>query len=502
MAQTIWSLLPPVIAIGLALWTKEVYVSLLISIFIGALIFTEGNILLAVITVFQVIADKIGSNANILIFLVILGILVSAITRSGATKAYGEWAKKTMKSGRSSLIVTAVLGLLIFIDDYFNCLTVGTVMRPVTDKFQVARAKLAYIIDATAAPVCIIAPVSSWAAAVGSSLPSDSGIDGFALFLQTIPYNLYAILTIVFMSFIVWTGHDFGPMARSVRESKEHFEVPEEYKDTELTATGEVSGNGRIFDLLLPLAVLIASCVMAMIYTGGYFAGEGKSIADAFASCESSQSLVLGSFLAFVFTAILYLPRRIVSFHAFCDSFSRGFKAMTPAIFILCLAWALSGICSDKYLNLGGYVGALVSSHTEILLFLPAVFFLTAIGLAFATGTSWGTFGILIPIAAAVIGTSDPNMLAICVAAILSGAVGGDHASPISDTTILASAGAQCSHIVHVSTQIPYVAVVASASLIGYLADGLTANGLVGLATGLAVLTVCMMVIARKKRKG
>ena len=493
MAATAWSVLPPIITIVLALWTKEVYMSLIIGIFSGALLFTGGNILESILTMFTVMSDKVGSNVNILVFLVILGILVAAISRSGATRAYGEWASKTIKGQRSALLLTALLGIVIFIDDYFNCLTVGTVMRPVTDKLKVARTKLAYIIDATAAPVCIIAPVSSWAAAVGSSLPEDSTIDGFSLFLQTIPFNLYAWLMILFMIFIIWTARDFAAMGESIRENSKKFVIPKEYADAEQKSADMELGHGKILDLILPLIVLIAACVYGMLYTGGIH--EGKTIAEAFANCDSAKSLVLGSFIAFVFTGFLYLPRRIISFNAFCDSFGWGFKAMTPAIFILCLAWTLSGICSKEYLNLGGFVGAIVSTHASIIMFLPPIFFLVASGLAFATGTSWGTFGILIPIAIAVLGMNDPSMLVVCVAAVLSGAVCGDHASPISDTTILASAGAQCHHIDHVSTQLPYVGVVATCSFFGYIVDGLTENGWLGLLTGIICLAIAMVII-------
>ena len=493
MAATAWSILPPVITIVLALWTKEVYMSLIIGIFSGALLFTGGNILESILTMFTVMSDKVGSNVNILVFLVILGILVAAISRSGATRAYGEWASKTIKGQRSALLLTALLGIVIFIDDYFNCLTVGTVMRPVTDKLKVARTKLAYIIDATAAPICIIAPVSSWAAAVGSSLPEDSTIDGFSLFLQTIPFNLYAWLTILFMLFIIWTARDFAAMGESIRENSKKFVIPKEYADAEQKSADMELGHGKIIDLILPLIVLIAACIYGMLYTGGIH--EGRTIAEAFANCDSAKSLVLGSFIAFVFTGFLYLPRRIISFNAFCDSFGWGFKAMTPAIFILCLAWTLSGICSKDYLNLGGFVGAIVSTHASIIMFLPPIFFLVASGLAFATGTSWGTFGILIPIAIAVLGMNDPSMLVVCVAAVLSGAVCGDHASPISDTTILASAGAQCHHIDHVSTQLPYVGVVATCSFFGYIVDGLTENGWLGLLTGIICLAIAMVII-------
>ena len=493
MVESVWSILPPIITIVLALATKEVYMSLLIGIFSGALLYTNFNVIEAVMTMFDVLADKVGGNVNILVFLVILGIIVAAITRSGATRAYGEWAAENIKGRRSAMLLTAVLGIVIFIDDYFNCLTVGTVMRPITDKFKISRAKLAYIIDATAAPICILAPVSSWAAAVGSSLPENSEIDGFSLFLQTIPFNLYALLTMVFMVFIIASQRDVFSMAAYVKKNQEHFIVPKEYRDSEEEAP---LGNGRIIDLILPLLVLIAACVYGMLYTGGI--NEGKTIADAFAECDSSKGLVFGSFTAFVFTALLYLPRRVISFKSFCETFVQGFKAMTPANLILCFAWTLSGICSDKYLNLGGYVGMLVSANTDVVMFLPVIFFVVAIILAFATGTSWGTFGILIPIAVAVIGPNDANMLAITVAAILSGAVGGDHASPISDTTILASAGAQCSHLDHVSTQIPYVLIVASASFVGYMVDGYTMNGWYGLVAATAILAVVMAIICAK----
>ena len=490
MAETAWSVLPPVITIVLALATKEVYMSLIIGIFSGALMFSNFHLLESVLTMFGVMEQKVGGNVNILVFLVILGILVAAITKSGATKAYGEWAARTIQGRRSALLVTALLGIVIFIDDYFNCLTVGTVMRPVTDKFKIAREKLAYVIDATAAPICILAPVSSWAAAVGSSLPEDSTIDGFALFLQTIPINLYAILTMLFMLFIVCTECDFAVMRTAVARSREEVYIAPEYQGME--DEKRETGSGGILDLILPLAVLIAACVYGMLYTGGI--QEGKSIADAFADCDSSKSLVLGSFIAFVFTGLLYLPRRVVSFKDFCDCFILGFKAMSPAVFILCLAWTLSGICSEDYLNLGGYVGQLVSEHTAILTFLPAIFFVVGAALAFATGTSWGTFGILIPIAIAIVGADSP-ILVICVAAILSGAVSGDHASPISDTTILASAGAQCHHIDHVSTQIPYVLTVDVCVFAGYLVDGFTQNGYIGLAASLACMAVMMFFI-------
>ena len=436
MENSALSMLPPIITIALALWTKEVYTSLIIGIFAGAMLFTGGNFLESISTFFDIMSEKVGGNVNILIFLVILGILVAIISKSGATRAYGEWARSVISSKRSALGLTAFLGMLIFIDDYFNCLTVGTIMRPVTDKFKICRAKLAYVIDATAAPICIIAPVSSWAAAVSSSLPEDSLVDGFVLFLQTIPFNLYAILTMLFMVFIIVTGRDFATMGAQVRKNNEHFEIPAEYRDN-VADEKSTGGNGKIIDLILPLVVLISVCIYGMLYTGGIH--DGKTISDAFADCDASKALALGSFIALIFISIMYLPRKVVSFAEYCECYSTGFKAMVPAIFILCLAWTLSGICSDKFLNLGGYVGTIVQEHTSVAMFLPVIFFLVSIALAFATGTSWGTFGILIPIAMSVLVSlpteTAANLLVICIAAILAGSVGGDHASPISDTT-------------------------------------------------------------------
>lgn len=499
MENSAVSMLPPIITIILALWTKEVYTSLIVGIFIGTIFFTGGNFMESIVTFFEIMELKIGGNVNILVFLVILGILVAVISKSGATRAYGEWSRSVISGKRSALGLTAFLGILIFIDDYFNCLTVGTIMRPVTDKFKISRAKLAYVIDSTAAPVCIIAPVSSWAAAVGSSLPDASLIDGFVLFLHTIPFNLYAILTMLFMAFIIVTGRDFAIMGKVVRQNNEHFEIPAEYRDN---VAGEQStgGQGKIVDLILPLIVLISVCIYGMLYTGGIH--EGKSIADAFADCDASKSLALGSFIALIFISALYLPRKVVNFSEYCECYSLGFKAMVPAIFILCLAWTLSGICSDKYLNLGGYVGTIVQAHASLAIFLPVIFFVVSMALAFATGTSWGTFGILIPIAISVLVNlpteQAADLLVICVAAILAGSVGGDHASPISDTTILSSVGAQCHHIDHVSTQVPYVLTVSACCVVGYIVGGVTLNGWLGLGVGLACLAVVMIVVRAK----
>ena len=492
MSETIWSLVPPLITIALALYTKEVYISLIVGILTGALMFCNFNVISAIDTMFTIMEAKVGGNVNILVFLVLLGILVAAISRSGASKAYGEWAARSIKGKASALFVTSFLGMLIFIDDYFNCLTVGTVMRPVTDKFKVTRAKLAYIIDATAAPICIIAPVSSWAAAVSSSLPEDSKIDGFQLFLQTIPYNYYAWFTLIFLMFLIWSGKDFATMAAFEKKYGTEVLVPAEYQDKEAE---RIAGKGKIIDLVLPLFVLIAGCIFGMLYTGGIL--EGAGVAQAFADCNSSKGLVIGSFMALAFTFFLYVPRGVLQFNLFCECFSMGFKAMTPALFILCLAWSLSGICGEEYLNIGGYVSQVVGNNATLGMFLPAMFFLVAIGLAFATGTSWGTFGILIPIVLAVIGDYN-ELTVVTIAAVLAGAVGGDHVSPISDTTILASAGAQCNHLDHVGTQIPYVLVVSSCCLLAYIVAGVFGSGMTGLFAGLGALVVAMFVVYKK----
>lgn len=492
MTATVWALLPPIIAIALALITKEVYSSLLIGILSGALLYTGFSPLGATETMFEIMGGKLGDNIYICIFLVLLGVLVALVTKSGASRAYGEWASKTVRSRRGASFATSFLGCFIFVDDYFNCLTVGTVMRPVTDKYRISRAKLAYIIDATAAPVCIIAPISSWAAAVQSSLPKDSGIDGFALFMQTIPFNLYALLTLAFLVFLIASGRDFGAMARY--EQKHRAEYTEQTQDKQVTF-----GAGRVFDLIIPIAVLILLCIGAMLYTGGITQGAG--VAEAFANCDSQVSLVLGSFGALLITFLLYVPRKILSFGQFCESFTEGFRSMVPALLILTLAWTLSGICSADYLNISGFVAGMMNQSQTALMLLPAVFFLVALGLSFSTGTSWGTFGILIPIIIGIFEKQPPVLLVQTVAACLAGSVAGDHVSPISDTTILASAGAQCDHIEHVSTQMPYALLVAAASLGGYIVGGVTGNGYAALGTGAVLLAIICAVLYYKNRK-
>ena len=493
MQETIWALLPPVIAIVLALITKEVYLSLFLGILSGALLYTNFSFGETASTIFELMGSKIGGNIGIVIFLVLLGMLVKLMTRSGASRAYGNWASKAIKSKKGALFATSGLGALIFVDDYFNCLTVGTVMNPITDKYKITRAKLAYIIDATAAPVCIIAPISSWAAAVSSSLPEGTNIDGFSLFIKTIPFNIYALLTILMVVLIIAFNMDFSKMKKyeeTIGENEQKIDTGEMVSD---------NTKGKVIDLLLPIISLIILCVFCMMYTGGIL--EGASIKDAFANCDAPTSLALGSFLAIVVTGLLYLPRKVISFKEFMDSLADGFKAMVPAILILTFAWTLGGICGKEYLNAGAFVGEVVANSSISMAIIPAVFFLVALGLAFSTGTSWGTFAILLPIIVSVFGGQESHLFIVSVSAMLAGAVCGDHISPISDTTIMASTGAGCNHIDHVSTQIPYALLIAVICFISYLIAGVANNGIIGLAVGVVLTVASLMLIRNKQNK-
>ncbi len=491
---TIASLLPPIIAIVLALLTKEVYSSLFVGILSGALIYSNGNVWNMVLTTFDTMIGKICDswNVGILIFLVMLGIMVSLVNKAGGSAAYGRWASQRIKTKAGALVSTSILGMVIFIDDYFNCLTVGSVMRPVTDKFKVSREKLAYIIDATAAPVCIIAPISSWAAAVSSIAPEGEGL---SLFIRSIPYNLYALLTLLCVIVTSVMGLDFGKM-----RSSELAAASKESRENE--ASGETTGT--VLDLLLPIVVLIISCVTAMIYTGGFFDAESgcyHNFVDAFAGCDAPQGLVLGAFVAIAVTMLLYLPRRVITFTQFTDSFVDGFKAMVPAILILIFAWTLSGI--TNMLGAKIYVAELVRGAASGLAnLLPAIIFVIGAGLAFSTGTSWGTFGVLLPIVCAVFPSGE--LMVISVSACLAGAVCGDHCSPISDTTIMASAGADCNHIGHVSTQLPYALTVAGVSFLGYLLAGFVQTVWIVLPAAVLMMLATLLVIraAQKKRFG
>ena len=487
---TFLALLPPLIAIVLALITKEVYMSLFIGILSGSLLYTMFHPVQTVTKTFDTIISKLadGWNVGIIIFLVILGIMVSLINKAGGSAAYGEWAAKKIKGRKGAFLATFALGAMIFVDDYFNCLTVGSVMRPVTDKSKVSRAKLAYLIDATAAPICIIAPISSWAAAVTSVAPEGEGL---SLFIRSIPYNFYALLTIVMIIVISIMGFDYGPMKKHELNALKGdlFTTGKEGNETEVAPSNKK--KGKVIDLILPVIVLIVSCVMGMVYTGGFF--DGVDFITAFSECDASVGLVLGSFIAIAFTFIYYLATKRLTFKESTDSFTEGFKAMVPAIMILTFAWTLSGITMD--LGAKVFVAEFVRVNASGLTWLlPAIVFVIAIGLAFSTGTSWGTFGILLPIVCAVF-PGGGELMIISISACLAGAVCGDHCSPISDTTIMASAGAQCNHINHVSTQLPYALTVAAVSFVAFLLAGLVKTWWIALPVAMVAMVVVLIIM-------
>ncbi|MBE5885317.1 MAG: Na+/H+ antiporter NhaC family protein [Lachnospiraceae bacterium] len=487
---TFISLLPPIIAIVLALITKEVYMSLFIGILSGSLLYTMFHPVQTVTKTFDTIIAKLadGWNVGIIIFLVILGIMVSLINKAGGSAAYGEWAAKKIKGRKGASLATFALGAMIFVDDYFNCLTVGSVMRPVTDKSKISRAKLAYLIDATAAPICIIAPISSWAAAVTSVAPEGEGL---SLFIRSIPYNFYALLTIVMVIAISLMGFDYGSMKKHELNAEKGDLFTSGKEENETEAAPANTKKGRVLDLVLPVIVLIVSCVIGMVYTGGFF--DGVDFITAFSECDASVGLVLGSFVALAFTFVYYLVTGRLNFKELTDSFTEGFKAMVPAIMILTFAWTLSGITMD--LGAKVFVAEFVRANAAGLTWLlPAIVFVIAVGLAFSTGTSWGTFGILLPIVCAVF-PGGGELMVISISACLAGAVCGDHCSPISDTTIMASAGAQCNHINHVSTQLPYALTVATVSFVTFLIAGLVQNALIVLPIGIVLMIATLFVI-------
>ena len=504
---TVLSLLPPVIAIGLALFTKEVYTSLLAGILAGALLYANGNLELMLNTMLfnedggMVSKLSDSGNVGILVFLVMLGILVSLLNKAGGSAAFGKWASKHIKTRIGAQISVMILGVLIFVDDYFNCLTVGNVMRPVTDKQKISRAKLAYIIDATAAPICIIAPISSWAAAVNSYVPADAGISGFQLFLRTIPYNLYAILTLVMVLLVTVLRVDFGPMKKHEMNAiaGDLFTTPgRPYEGNEEEVINE---KAHVLDLILPVAVLIASCIVAMVYTGGFF--EGASFVDAFAASDASVGLVLGGAVTLVFTFIYYMMRDVLSFEEFAKCIPEGFQSMIAPILILTMAWTLSGM--TNLLGAKYFVADLVANSASAMQgFLPMIIFLVAAFLAFATGTSWGTFSILIPIVIGVF--PEGQMMVISIASCLAGAVCGDHCSPISDTTIMASAGGHCEHVNHVVTQLPYVLVVGSVCMVGYLLIGIFKavglDAIVWLTLPICIVLLCVVLFVIRTKNG
>ena len=590
MSGTFWAFMPAIIAIVLALVTKQVYISLFFGIVVGALMYVGGNPLDALFTVFQVMSEKVGANVPIIVFLVVLGILVVLMQKSGGAKAYGNWAGKKIKTKGGALAATAGLGTLIFVDDYFNCLTVGSVMRPVTDKFKISRAKLAYIIDATAAPICIIAPISSWAAAVAGELEGD----GLMVFISTIPFNVYAILTLVMVFALCYFKFDFGKMRKNdyIAETTGDLHAGEGGND-EKTEEVKANPNGKVKHLLIPVIILIICCIGGMLYTGFFYnwgssldlefnssdvlfykadndgiilhlndnddvmavindneiptsfdnAGEdyfyfvddmqrvqlhinraatvtpgmntvavsaeleasgytherqSENFIEAFSNCDAGMSLAIGSTIALILIALYYMLCEVVSFGDIMSSFTDGFKAMVPAILILTFAWSISGIMGAKggYLDAQAFVQSNINADTFPTFILPAVFFLIAGAIAFATGTSWGTFGVLVPLAVVILGGSG-TMTLLTVSATLGGAVFGDHISPISDTTILASAGAQCNHVDHVNTQLPYAGLVAGISFVAYLIGGLFATlNLGGLLTGVVLWVVALAIFA------
>ncbi len=496
MYATFWALVPPMVAIVLALITKEVYSSLFIGILVGGLFYSGFSFETTMTHIFNngfvaVLSDSY--NVGILVFLVILGAMVSLMNRAGGSAAFGHYAKEKIKSRAGAQLATVALGVLIFIDDYFNCLTVGSVMKPVTDEHKVSRAKLAYLIDATAAPVCIIAPISSWAAAVTGFV---EGEDGFSIFIRAIPYNFYAILTIVMMIAIILMNVDFGPMKSHEANARKGDLFSVGGRDS---VQEPENGNpkGKVIDLLIPIIMLIVCCVIGMIYTGGFFEGEG--FVSAFSNSDASVGLALGSICAMLLTVIIYLIRRVLSFTDCMKCLPDGFKAMVPAILILTFAWTLKAMTD----SLGAAVfvaDAVQKSAGSFMNFLPAIIFLVACFLGFSTGTSWGTFGILIPIVVNVFLDSNPQLMIISISACMAGAVCGDHCSPISDTTIMASAGAQCDHVNHVSTQLPYVILVAAVSFVTYIIAGFTQSAWISLPAGIILLSVVLFGIKNREK--
>lgn len=498
---TFWALVPPIIAIGLALITKEVYSSLFVGILVGGLLYSNFSFEGTILHVFNdgiVTVLSESYNVGILVFLVILGAMVCLMNRAGGSAAFGRWASTHIKTRAGAQLATITLGILIFIDDYFNCLTVGSVMRPVTDKHQISRAKLAYIIDATAAPVCIIAPISSWAAAVSGFVDDGSGL---ALFIRAIPYNFYALLTIVMMIGLTMLEADFGPMEKFEDNARrgDLFSGSDPYAGAEDHTPAD---KGKVIDLVLPILVLVFCCIIGMIYSGGFF--SGTSFVDSFSNSNASVGLMLGSFFGLVFTLIFYSIRRAMSFKDMMACIPEGFKAMVPAILILTFAWSLKAMTDS--LGAKDFVAAVVQSSAQSFAWcLPAIIFVIGCLLAFATGTSWGTFGILIPIVLAVFPLASGNPLSvISVSACMAGAVCGDHCSPISDTTIMASAGAQCDHVNHVSTQLPYAVTAAAISGVCYLIAGRFATfgipAWIALPIGIVIMLGTLVVIHNKKR--
>ena len=491
---TFWALIPPIVAIALALLTKEVYSSLFIGIFIGGLFYSNFSIegaLNHILTdgIVNVLSDKY--NVGILVFLVVLGAIVSLMNATGGSSSFGEWTEKRISTRKGAQFLTIILGLIVFIDDYFNCLTVGSVMKPISDKYKLSRAKLAYLIDSTAAPVCIIAPISSWAAAVTGFVP---GADGFQVFIQAIPYNFYAFLTIFMMFAITWMDFDFGPMKTHEENAKngDIYTTPERPYDN--IASHEVSGKGNVNDLVIPVLILILFCAAGMLYSGGFFTGVG--FIEAFSGSDASFGLSLGSMIALVLIILFYITRRVLSFHECMECIPEGFKSMVSAILILTFAWTLKSMTDS--LGASAFVEEVMKNTTgQFMNFVPAVVFVVGCALAFATGTSWGTFGILIPIVVSVFVGHDKTMMIISISACMAGAVCGDHCSPISDTTIMSSAGAQCSHINHVNTQMPYAMTVAAVSFVNYVIAGFVKSAVIMLPLSFVLMFLTLVILKK-----
>ena len=497
--QSAWSLVPPVIAIALALITKEVYSSLFIGIITGALLYSGYNFEGTLNHIFNdgVIAVLSDSyNMGILVFLVILGIMVQLMNRTGGSAAFGNWASEKISSREGAQLATIALGCLIFIDDYFNCLTVGSVMRPVTDKHKVSRAKLAYLIDATAAPVCIIAPISSWAAAVSGFVEGENGI---SLFIKSIPYNYYALFTIAMMILMVIMKIEYGPMYKHEYNALQYGDLyTTEDRPYANVDNSKNRADGKVIDMLFPIISLVIGCVIGMIYTGGFFGGT--SFIESFANSDASVGLVLGSFCAMVLTMFFYMFRKSLNFNSIMECIPEGFKQMVPAILILTFAWSLKAMTDS--LGAKEFVAYIIQNKAAGFAgLLPFIIFLIAVGLSFATGTSWGTFGILIPIVVACFQNTDYQLMIISMSACMAGAVCGDHCSPISDTTIMSSAGAQCNHLNHVSTQLPYAMTCAAISALTYIVAGLTKNLFLSLLIGLVILIAVMYVMSVRSAK-
>lgn len=493
---TIWSLLPPILAIVLALITKEVYSSLFIGVGVGALLVTGFKPWESFVTFYDIMKDSM--NLNILIFDILLGMIIVLMAKSGGSAAYGKWAGSRIKNKKSSLLATMGLGVLIFVDDYFNCLTVGSVMRPVTDRYKVSRAKLAYIIDATAAPVCIIAPISSWAAAVNSYVPEDAGITGFQMFLRTIPYNLYALVTLFMVFYIIVRGFDFGLMKKHEMNAENGDLFTSGGEEFDKVDQEDSNKTGKVIDLVLPVAVLIGSAIGGMIYTG--YLGGATDIITAFSGCDAETSLIFATTVTVLFMLVLYLPRKVITFKGFMESLPEGFKLMVPACTILVFAWSLKGI--GDALGIATFVEGIVGNSHSAAIFIPTIMFIVATFLAFSTGTSWGTFAILVPIATAMFNPSTHmEIMIISVSAVLAGAVCGDHVSPISDTTVMSSAGAQCNHINHVSTQMQYAVVAAVVCIVGYIVAAVSQNWIISLGASIVIL-IAVLEVLRKKSLG